>query len=67
MAVANTISNIFSGIIKDKMTIIVEEEELISGEQNGFRNKNKNKNKNRRGQKSNYTACSQTQKKHMTQ
>ena len=29
VAVANTISNIFCGIIKDKMTIIMEEEELI--------------------------------------
>ena len=37
MAVANTISNIFCGIIKDKMTNIIEEEELIGEEQNGFR------------------------------
>ena len=37
VAVANTISNIFCGIIKDKMTIIMEEEELIGEEQNGFR------------------------------
>ena len=42
VAVANTISNIFCGIIKDKMTTLIEEEELISEEQNGFR-------KNRRG------------------
>ena len=35
--VANTISNIFCGIIKDKMTNIIEEEELIGEEQNGFR------------------------------
>ena len=42
VAVANIISNIFCGIIKDKMTTIIEEEELISEEQNGFR-------KNRRG------------------
>ena len=37
VAVANTISNIFCGIIKDKMTNIIEEEELIGEEQNGFR------------------------------
>ena len=36
VAVANTISNIFCGIIKDKMTTIIEEEELIGEEQNGF-------------------------------
>ena len=40
MAVASTISNIFCGIIKDKMANITEEEKLISEEQNGFR-KNK--------------------------
>ena len=32
MAVANTISNIFCGIIKDKMTNIIEEDELIPNE-----------------------------------
>ena len=42
IAVANTMSNIFGGIIKDKMTYIMEMEEMISEEQNGFR-------KNRRG------------------
>ena len=47
MAVANTISNIFCGIIKDKMTNIIEEEELIGEEQNGFR-------KDRRGTESLY-------------
>ena len=39
VAVANTISNIFCGIIKYKMTTTTEEEELISEEQNGFRKK----------------------------
>ena len=39
VAVANTISNIFCGIIKDKLTAIIEEVELISKEQNGFRKK----------------------------
>ena len=47
MAVANTISSIFCGIIKDKMTNIIEEEELIGEEQNGFR-------KDRRGTKNLY-------------
>ena len=37
VAVANTISNIFCGMIKGKMTNMIEEEELIGEEQNGFR------------------------------
>ena len=39
VAVPNTISNIFWGIIKDKMSPIIEEEKLISEEQNSFRKK----------------------------
>ena len=42
VAVANTISNIFCGILKEKITEVVEREGIISDEQSGFR-------KNRRG------------------
>ena len=61
MAVTNTINNIFCGINKDKMTTIVEEEELISEEQNDFR-------KNRRGTENLYLFRQNTylqNKKHM--
>ena len=42
IAVANSISNIYCGILKDKLTKVIEEDEILSEEQNGFR-------KNRRG------------------
>ena len=37
IAVANTVSNIYCGIIKEKIREILEEEEIVSEEQNGFR------------------------------
>ena len=67
MAVANTISNMFCGIIKDEVTVIIEEDESISEEQNGFRKNRretnnlyilKNQQKGQEKRKSNRTACS---------
>ena len=55
VAVANTISNIFCGIITDKMTNLIEEEELIGEEQNGFR-------KDRRGTENLYILKELTEK-----
>ena len=42
IAVANNITNIYSGLIKQMLTTILEQEIILSQEQNGFR-------KNRRG------------------
>ena len=37
MVVANTITNIFCGIIKEKLTKVIEAERVIGEEQGGFR------------------------------
>ena len=37
IAVGNSISNIYCGILKDKITNVIEAEEVLSEEQNGFR------------------------------
>ena len=41
ISVVNTIANIYCGIIKEKLRDIIEEEEIISEEQNGFRKNRK--------------------------